>query len=112
MAEKGILVTGGSGLVGVYVVAMLLDKGERPVVYDVGVNQSLLKAVGVDIKGVPLVQGDILDLTGLVSVIREHRINRVIHLAGLMGEEVQRDPYNGVRLNVMGTMNVLEAARQ
>ena len=112
MAEKGILVTGGSGLVGVYVVAMLLDKGERPVVYDVGVNQSLLKAVGVDIKGVPLVQGDILDLTGLVSVIREHRIDRVIHLAGLMGEEVQRDPYNGVRLNVMGTMNVLEAARQ
>ncbi len=112
MAENGILVTGGSGLVGVYVVAMLLDQGERPVVYDVGVNRSLLNAVGVNMKAVSLIKGDILDLPGLVSVIREHRIDRVVHLAGLLGEEVQRQPYNGVRLNVMGTMNVLEAARQ
>ncbi len=106
------MVTGGSGLVGVYVVAMLLDRGEQPIVYDTGVNRNLLSAVGVDIKAIPLIQGDVLDLPGLVSVIREHRVDRVIHMAGLSGEEVQRHPYNGVTLNVMGTMNVLEAAQQ
>jgi len=111
MARNGILVTGGTGLVGVYAVAMLLEKGERPVVYDVKLNDRLLQAVGVDLKAVSLVQGDILDLPRLSSVIREHGINRVIHLAASMGEEVQRQPYSGVRLNVLGTLNVLEAAR-
>jgi len=111
MARNGILVTGGTGLVGVYAVAMLLDKGERPVVYDVKLNERLLQAVGVDVKSVGLVQGDILDLPRLRSVIQDNDIDRVIHLAASMGEEVQRQPYSGVRLNVLGTLNVLEAAR-
>ena len=111
MTRNGILVTGGTGLVGVYAVAMLLEKGERPVVYDVKLNDRLLQAVGVDVKSVGLVQGDILDLPRLSSVIREHGIDRVIHLAASLGEEVQRRPYSGVRLNVLGTLNVLEAAR-
>jgi len=111
MARNGILVTGGTGLVGVYAVAMLLEKGERPVVYDVKLNDRLLQAVGVDLKAVSLVQGDILDLPGLRSVIQDNDIDRVIHLAASLGEEVQRQPYSGARLNVLGTLNVLEAAR-
>ena len=35
MANKGILITGGSGLVGAYAVQMLLERGERPVIFDV-----------------------------------------------------------------------------
>jgi UDP-glucose 4-epimerase len=111
MARNGILVTGGTGLVGVYTVALLLEKGERPVVYDVKLNEKLLHAVGVDLKAVSLVQGDILDLPGLRTVIQKNDIDRVIHLAASMGEEVQRQPHSGARLNVLGTMNVLEAAR-
>jgi len=111
MARNGILVTGGTGLVGVYTVALLLEKGERPVVYDVNLNEGLLHAVGVDLKAVSLVQGDILDLPGLRSVIQDNDIDRVIHLAASMGEEVQRQPHSGARLNVLGTLNVLEAAR-
>ncbi len=38
MANKGILVTGGTGLVGAYAVGMLLERGGRPVVFDVGLN--------------------------------------------------------------------------
>lgn len=111
MTRNGILVTGGTGLVGVYAVALLLEKGERPVVYDVKLNDRLLQAVGVDVKSIGLVQGDILDLPRLSSVFREHGIDRVIHLAASLGEEVQRQPYSGARLNVLGTLNVLEAAR-
>ncbi len=111
MAQTGILVTGGTGLVGVYAVAMLLDQGERPVVYDVKLNEKLLHAVGVDPKAVSLVQGDILDLPGLRSLIKKNHIDRVIHLAASLGEEVQRQPHVGARLNVLGTLNVLEAAR-
>ena len=111
MAKKGILVTGGSGLVGAYAVGMLLDRGERPVVYDVALNERLLSAVGVDTSKVTLVRGDMADLPALIATLREHDCDRIIHLAAFLGEEVQRRPYSGVRLNFMGTVNVFEAAR-
>ena len=111
MDKRGILVTGGSGLVGCYAVRMLLERGERPVIWDVALNEKLLAAVGVDLKSVTAVRGDVLDLPGLISTIREHDVGRIIHLAAFLGEEVQRRPYTGVRLNLMGTVNALEAAR-
>jgi UDP-glucose 4-epimerase len=111
MAVKGILITGGSGLVGAYAVGMLLDRGERPVVFDVAVNERLLRAVGVDTNKVTLIRGDMMDLPALISALRDNDCDRVIHLAAFLGEEVQRRPYSGVRLNFMGTVNVFEAAR-
>lgn len=111
MAKRGILVTGGSGLVGAYAVGMLLERGERPVVFDVALNERLLSAVGVDPAKVTLVRGDMLDLPALISVLRDNDCDRIIHLAAFLGEEVQRRPYSGVRLNFMGTINVFEAAR-
>lgn len=111
MNKKGILVTGGSGLVGAYVVAMLLERGERPILFDVAVNERLLTALGVEPQALGVVRGDILDLPALIGAIRDHGVDRIIHLAALLGEEVQRRPYSGVRLNLMGTVNVLEAAR-
>jgi len=111
MAKKAILVTGGSGLVGAYAVAMLLERGERPVVFDVAVNERLLNAVGVDSAKVTLIRGDMMDLPAIISAIRDNDCDRIIHLAAFLGEEVQRRPYSGVRLNYMGTVNVFEAAR-
>ena len=111
MANKGILVTGGSGLVGAYAVGMLLERRERPVVFDVAVNQRLLEAVGVDTEKVTLIRGDMADLPALISALRDNDCDRIIHLAAFLGEEVQRRPYSGVRLNFMGSVNVFEAAR-
>lgn len=111
MGQRGILVTGGSGLVGAYVVRMLLERGERPVIFDIGINGRFLETVGIDVRSIRAVQGDVLDLPALISAIRDHGIGRIIHLAALLGEEVQRRPYSGVRLNLLGTLNVLEAAR-
>ncbi|HVO93252.1 MAG TPA: NAD(P)-dependent oxidoreductase, partial [Terriglobales bacterium] len=100
-----------SGLVGAYAVGMLLERNERPVVFDVAVNERLLNAVGVDTAKVALIRGDMADLPALISAIRDHDCDRIIHLAAFLGEEVQRRPYSGVRLNFMGTINVFEAAR-
>jgi nucleoside-diphosphate-sugar epimerase len=111
MAKKRILVTGGSGLVGAYAVQMLLERGERPVIFDVALNERLLGAVGLDPPKLTLIRGDMLDLPALISAIRDNDCDRIIHLAAFLGEEVQRRPYSGVRLNFMGTVNVFEAAR-
>jgi UDP-glucose 4-epimerase len=52
-----------------------------------------------------------MDLPAVISALRDHDCDRIIHLAAFLGEEVQRRPYSGVRLNFMGTVNVFEAAR-
>src|SRR3970282_1910864 len=111
MAKKGILVTGGTGLVGAYAVGMLLERGERPVVFDVALNERLLSAVGVEPNQITWIRGDMMDLPALIAAIRDNDCDRVIHRAAFLGEEVQRRPYSGVRLNFMGTINVFEAAR-
>jgi nucleoside-diphosphate-sugar epimerase len=111
MVKNGILVTGGSGLVGANVIRLLLGSGEQPVLFDVALNERLLEAVGVEPKSIPAVRGDVGDLPGIISAVREHNVDQIIHLAAFLGEEVQRRPYAGVRLNLMGTVNVLEAAR-
>ena len=111
MANKGILITGGSGLVGAYAVNMLLERGERPVVFDVALNERLLNAVGVDTSKITMIRGDMMDMPAIISAIRDNDCDRIIHLAAFLGEEVQRRPYSGVNLNFMGTVNVFEAAR-
>lgn len=98
-------------MVGAYAAGMLLEKGEKPVIFDVALNQRLLDAVGVDTRKVTMIRGDMLDLPALISAIRDNDCDRVIHLAAFLGEEVQRRPYSGVRLNFMGTVNIFEAAR-
>jgi len=74
-------------------------------------NERLLGAVGLDPAKLTLIRGDMLDLPALISAIRDNDCDRIIHLAAFLGEEVQRRPYSGVRLNFMGTVNVFEAAR-
>lgn len=111
MANKGILITGGSGLVGAYAVNILIERGERPVVFDVALNERLLNAVGVDTNKITMIRGDMMDMPAIISAIRDNDCDRIIHLAAFLGEEVQRRPYSGVNLNFMGTVNVFEAAR-
>jgi UDP-glucose 4-epimerase len=90
---------------------MLLERGERPVVFDVALNERLLSAVGVETAKLTLIRGDMMDLPAIISAIRDNECDRIIHLVAFLGEEVQRRPYSGVRLNFMGTVNVFEAAR-
>ena len=66
------------------------------------------KLPGADVE---FVQGDILDLPALLHAMTKHRVGTVVHTAGLIGNKVAEAPYTGVHINVMGTINVLEAVR-
>ena len=66
------------------------------------------KLPGADVE---FVQGDILDLPALLHAMTKHRVDTVVHTAGLVGAKVADAPYTGVSINVMGTINVLEAVR-
>ena len=102
----------GSGLVGSQIARILVEEGERPVVMDVAPQPEALADM-VDPKRIELHRGDILNPLDLVRVIREAKITRIIHTAAyeLLTLGAQQNPYAAIQVNIMGTVNVLEAAR-
>ncbi|MEI9479788.1 MAG: NAD(P)-dependent oxidoreductase [Deltaproteobacteria bacterium] len=104
-----ILVTGGSGAIGSWVVRRLLEEGKKPVVFDLRPNTLLIDDIKKDI---PIIQGDILDMTKIIRTIKEQKIDRIIHCAAEITAEVRRsEPFLEVRVLVDGTVNILEASR-
>jgi nucleoside-diphosphate-sugar epimerase len=61
--------------------------------------------------GYRFVRGDIRDLAFLVHALQTARSERIIHLAGMLGEACASWPLEALEINVQGTMNVFEAAR-
>jgi UDP-glucuronate 4-epimerase len=108
------LITGALGAVGVWTMRSLLDRGHGVVALDVGRDRHRLPLALDDDQAATVVhvQCDITDLTALERVIDEHEITNVIHLAALQVPFVRADPTLGARVNVLGTVNVLEAVRR
>jgi nucleoside-diphosphate-sugar epimerase len=102
----------GAGLVGSQIARILIESGERPVLMDRAPQPEALAEIADPAKFV-LVQGDVLDAGALARILREHAIDRVVHLAAnpMLTIGAQQDPRNAIELNILGTVNVLEAAR-
>jgi UDP-glucose 4-epimerase len=104
-----IVITGGLGVNGVYVLRKLLAQGYAPIVYDYRLDYSLAG----DIEGqFEAIQGDIGDLERLTAILKERNVQRLVHLAALMPPDAQKDPLNGFKVNALGTVYALEAARR
>jgi nucleoside-diphosphate-sugar epimerase len=56
-------------------------------------------------------QGDVTDLSALRQAIQQHEITHIVHLAGLQVPVCRADPLLGARVNVLGTLAILEAVR-
>jgi nucleoside-diphosphate-sugar epimerase len=61
---------------------------------------------------VRLIQGDITDLADLQKTLIAHEVDRVVHLGALQIPFCRADPPLGALVNVVGTVNIFEAARR
>ena len=114
MPESGrTLVTGALGCLGAWTLKALVDLGEEPVGFDVGSDDARLQiALSDDERArVTLVEGDVTDANAVGTTLDEHGITNVVHLAALQVPFVREDPERGARVNVHGTVVVLEAAK-
>ena len=102
-----ILVTGGAGYVGSHCLRRLLAAGHEAVVYD-NLWQGHREAVPAGL----LVEGDLNDEAKLAALLKDRKIEAVMHFAALalVGESVQK-PDLYYRNNVAGTFHLLEAMR-
>jgi len=110
---RTVLVTGGSGFIGSYVVRLLVERGDAVVNLDA--REPGLEAawwLGEAAEKVTTVLGGVDEWADVVAAFEEHRPDAVVHTAAI-GSPVllARRPGLAMRVNVGGTQNVLEAAR-
>ena len=107
-----VLVTGAGGCIGAWALKRLLDSGDRPVAFDLSEDRSRLALLDDQrADSVPWETGDIADDRRVTEVCRAHQPDAVIHLAALQVPFCRDDPAAGARVNVVGTVNVFQAAR-
>jgi nucleoside-diphosphate-sugar epimerase len=104
-----ILIT-GAGLIGAHAARHAVDAGNKVVLYDLSPNPNYIHEI-VGKNRVDLVAADIRDLPALLSALERGAVDTLVHTAGLIGSRVQENSYTGATNNILGTINVLEAAR-
>ncbi len=111
MENKKILLTGGAGFIGSSLIK-LLSKNNEIIIYDNLQRNSIKDTSLLDESNISLIQGDILDYKFLKSTIDNVKPNIVIHLAAIAGvDTVIKNPVNTMKVNTIGTFNVLEALK-
>src|SRR6185436_1313989 len=100
------------GFIGTWVLRELLQKGIRAVALDVCERPARWeRIIGVASADIPLVQGNLFDWDLLSRLFAEHQITHVIHLAALLTPACQADPWEGCRVNVLGSVALFEQVR-
>src|SRR6266404_2786106 len=109
-----VLLTGGYGCIGSWISRDLLGRGDAVWIYDLKEDPKRLRLIldEADVRRVRFVQGDVTDLPRLREALQTSAITHVVHLAGLQVPVCRADPILGAKVNVVGTLAVLEAARQ
>ncbi len=113
------LVTGGAGFIGSHVCEQLLAQGHAVWAfddlngfYDPAIKRSTLKSIAQPGRPFTFVEGDLVDRPALDKLLGSVPFDQVIHLAARAGVRPSlEEPALYQRVNVEGTVNVLEAAR-
>lgn len=109
MALNKILVTGGAGFIGSYVIEQLLEEGFKVLVLDHSAPGTLSTIAGRE--GVEIFLGDVRDPVVVTEAVAH--VDGIIHLAAVLGtQETIGNPIPATMTNVIGGLNILEAAVQ
>ena len=112
--DETFLVTGALGCIGAWTCIELVREGIPVVAFDLGADRRRLELIASpkEVGRISFVRGDVTELGELEAVLSGHAITNVVHLAALQVPFCKADPVLGARVNVVGTVNVFEAAKR
>ena len=113
-SDSRFLVTGAKGFIGSWIVKELIERGDRPFIFDIDPQSDRLAALLTpeQLEALQFVPGDITQFKDVESAILGNGITHVLHLAGIQVPFCAADPLRGAMINVVGTLNVFEVARR
>lgn len=103
------IVITGAGLIGTYTAKELIERGDDLTFFDFAPKPDYIRRV-TD-RDVAVIRGDIRDIAALIDAFQQTRAECVVHLAASVGEANISNVYAGFQVNLVGTINVAEAAR-
>ena len=108
-----VLVTGGAGFIGSYVVRELVRADHRVVAYDIQIEGNSLDHVldRAERSTVSVVAGDVKDASAFIRTLRRYNVEAVVHLASPLSAQTERAPALALRNMVDAHHVVLETAR-
>ena len=110
ISDQRILLTGGAGFIGSSLAARLVEKNQV-VIFDSGHRDSLKDRPIAGHPNLTMIRGNVLDAPAVRSAMRG--CDLVVHLAAIAGvDTVLQMPVTTMQVNIIGTYNVLEAARE
>jgi UDP-glucose 4-epimerase len=109
-----VLVTGGAGFIGSYVVRGLLKEGHEVVAYDIQISENSLDHVlnESEHRQVNLVTGNVTDAAKLTQTINAYEVDHIAHLASPLSSQTETDPEFAIRNMIIAQQTVLEAAHE
>ena len=107
------IITGGCGFLGTWIVKQLLDQGHDVTVFDLQKNTKRWEMVLAlaEIERVGFRSVRIEETADVLAAVAEINPDGIIHLAGLQVPTCRDNPILGAKVNVLGTLNVFEAAK-
>ena len=107
-----VLVIGGAGFIGAYVVRTLLEEGHKVAVYDMLLGENAIHLVLSEeqLAQVTMINGDVTDFPRIVKAISENGVDSLVHLAAWQIPSSQNNPTQATKVNALGFNYSLEAA--
>jgi UDP-glucuronate 4-epimerase len=108
------MITGALGCIGAWCCRQLAREGHVVVGFDLSDDRHRAELImsPEELSAVNYVRGDITDLPAVERALGEQRITHVIHLAAMLVPLAAADPPRGALVNVVGTVNMLEAVKR
>ncbi|MGE5257294.1 MAG: NAD-dependent epimerase/dehydratase family protein [Hyphomicrobiales bacterium] len=103
-----VLVTGGAGFIGSYLIPRLLDRGDEVVVFDLAPEPKSIKSV---MNRISYLRGDLGSSSDLYRAMMSCRPEGVFHLGAILAGPCEENPVRGFRVNFESTQVLLDAAR-
>ena len=106
--KKNILVTGGAGYIGSHIVEQLIKDKQNVIILD-NLVTGYKKLIN---KKVKFIKADIKDKSKIINIIKDFKINSIIHLAAHLNvSEAEKNKKKYYQNNIIGTKNLLDACK-
>jgi len=112
LTDKKIFLTGGAGFIGSTLIGSLIERN-KICVFDNLVRNALSSRPYVHYPNLTVVTGDVTDRSALREAMLSFEPDVVVHLAAIAGiDTVIKSPTTTMRVNLLGTINTLDAASE